>query len=138
MTYSAKITLNYSSKSDLYDDDDVLPEEKITMEVPAEDLNIHQAFKFYSNFLRAIGHLDISIMRGACALAFNDMQSEEDMRKVAQEYDLLLIEDNDVTEAESLRAEILNLKAQLSRALNPDTPQYTEEEIDVMNYEVSL
>ena len=137
MTYSAKITLNYSSKSDLYDDD-VLPEEKITMEVPAEDLNIHQAFKFYSNFLRAIGHLDISIMRGACALAFNDLCSLDDMKKVAQEYDLLLVEDNDVTEAESLRAEILNLKAQLSRALNPDAPQYTEEEIDVMNYEVSL
>ena len=137
MTYSAKITLNYSSKSDLYDDD-VLPEEKITMEVPAENLNIHQAFKFYSNFLRAIGHLDISIMRGACALAFNDLCSLDDMKKVAQEYDLLLVEDNDVTEAESLRAEILNLKAQLSRALNPNAAQYTEEEIDVMNYEVSL
>ena len=134
MTYSAKITLNYSSKSDLYDDD-VLPEEKITMEVPAEDLNIHQAFRFYSNFLRAIGHLDISIMRGACALAFNDMQSEEDMRKVAQEYDLLLVEDNEV---ETLRAEILNLKAQLSRALNPNAPQYTDEELDALNYEVSL
>ncbi len=135
MTYSAKITLNYSSTSDLYDDD-VLPEEKITMEVPAENINIHQAFKFYSNFLRAIGHLDISIMRGACALAFNDLQSEEDMKKVAQEYDLILIEDNDVTEAESLRAEILNLKAQLSRALNPDNPQYTDEEMDAMSYEV--
>jgi len=135
MTYSAKITLNYSSTSDLYDDD-VLPEEKITMEAPAEHLNIHQAFKFYSNFLRAIGHLDISIMRGACALAFNDLQSEEDMKKVAQEYDLILIEDNDVTEAESLRAEILNLKAQLSRALNPDNPQYTDEEMDAMSYEV--
>ncbi len=137
MTYSAKITLNYSSTSDLYDDD-VLPEEKITMEAPAEHLNIHQAFKFYSNFLRAIGHLDISIMRGACALAFNDLQSEENMKKVAQEYDLILIEDNDVTEAESLRAEILNLKAQLSRALNPDAPQYTEEEMDVMNMESLL
>ena len=134
MTYSAKITLIYSSKSDLYDDD-VLPEEKITMEVPAEDLNIHQAFKFYSNFLRAIGHLDISIMRGACALAFNDMQSEEDMKKVAQEYDLLLIENNEV---ETLRAEILNLKAQLSRALNPDVPQYTEEEMSAMDFEASL
>jgi hypothetical protein len=135
MTYSAKITLNYSSTSDLYNDD-VLPEEKITMEVPAENINIHQAFKFYSNFLRAIGHHDISIMRGACALAFNDLQSEEDMKKVAQEYDLILIEDNDVTEAESLRAEILNLKAQLSRALNPDNPQYTDEEMDAMSYEV--
>ena len=134
MTYSAKITLNYSSKSDLYDDD-VLPEEKITMEVSAEDLNIHQAFKFYSNFLRAIGHLDISIMRGACALAFNDLCSLDDMKKVAQEYDLLLVEDNKV---ETLRAENLDLKAKLSRALNPDAPQYTEEEIDVMNYEVSL
>ena len=134
MTYSAKITLNYSSKSDLYDDD-VLPEEKITMEVPAENLNIHQAFKFYSNFLRAIGHLDISIMRGACALAFNDLCSLDDMKKVAQEYDLLLIEDNEV---KSLKAENLDLKAKLSRALNPDAPQYTDEEIDVMNYEVSL
>jgi hypothetical protein len=75
-------------------------------------------------------------MRGACALAFNDLQSEEDMKKVAQEYDLILIEDNDVTEAESLRAEILNLKAQLSRALNPDNPQYTDEEMDAMSYEV--
>ena len=134
MTYSAKITLNYSSKSDLYDDD-VLPEEKITMEVPAENLNIHQAFKFYSNFLRAIGHLDISIMRGACALAFNDMQSEEDMRKVAQEYDLLLVEDNKV---ETLRAENLDLKAKLSRALNPDAPHYTDEEIEAMDFEASL
>ena len=134
MTYSAKITLIYSSKSDLYDDD-VLPEEKITMEVPAEDLNIHQAFKFYSNFLRAIGHLDISIMRGACALAFNDLCSLDDMKKVAQEYDLLLIEDNEV---KSLKAENLDLKAQLSRALNPDAPQYTEEEMDVMSFEESL
>ena len=134
MTYSAKITLNYSSKSDLYDDD-VLPEEKITMEVPAEDLNIHQAFKFYSNFLRAIGHLDISIMRGACALAFNDLCSLDDMKKVAQEYDLLLVEDNKV---ETLRAENLDLKAKLSRALNPDAPQYTDEETEAMDFEASL
>lgn len=134
MTYSAKITLNYSSKSNLYDDD-VLPEEKITMEVPAENLNIHQAFKFYSNFLRAIGHLDISIMRGACALAFNDLCSLDDMKKVAQEYDLLLVEDNKV---ETLRAENLDLKAQLSRALNPDAPQYTDEEMSAMDFEASL
>ena len=134
MTYSAKITLNYSSKSDLYDDD-VLPEEKITMEVPAENLNIHQAFKFYSNFLRAIGHLDISIMRGACALAFNDLCSLDDMKKVAQEYDLLLVEDNKV---ETLRAENLDLKAKLSRALNPDAPHYTDEEIEAMDFEASL
>lgn len=134
MTYSAKITLNYSSKSDLYDDD-VLPEEKITMEVPAENLNIHQAFKFYSNFLRAIGHLDISIMRGACALAFNDLCSLDDMKKVAQEYDLLLVEDNEV---KSLKAENLDLKAKLSRALNPDAPQYTDEETEAMDFEASL
>ena len=134
MTYSAKITLNYSSKSDLYDDD-VLPEEKITMEVPAENLNIHQAFKFYSNFLRAIGHLDISIMRGACALAFNDLCSLDDMKKVAQEYDLLLVEDNEV---KTLRAKNLDLKAKLSRALNPDAPQYTDEETEAMDFEASL
>jgi hypothetical protein len=35
----------------------------------------------------------MSIMKGSCAVAFNDMRSQEDMRKVAEEYDLKLVED---------------------------------------------
>ena len=34
-----------------------------------------------------------------------------------------------------LIAENLDLKARLSRALNPEAPQYTEEEIEAMDYQ---
>ena len=40
-----------------------------------------------------MGHNELGIMKGACALAFNDMQSQEDMRKVAEEFELTLAED---------------------------------------------
>jgi hypothetical protein len=40
-----------------------------------------------------MGHDEINIMKGGTALAFNDMRSQEDMRKVAEEFELTLAED---------------------------------------------
>ena len=137
MTYTAKITLKFDSKSEytggIYDDE-MLPEEHITMEVPAEDLNSMQLFRFFSNFMRAIGHNEIGIMKGACYTAFNDMRSEEDMRKIADEFDLKLSEDYD-KEINKLHDEICDLKAKISRLENPENPQYTDEEMDAMTYQ---
>ena len=53
------------------------------------------------------------------------------MKKTADEYDLVMIEDYN-KEMYKLEAEIRELKAKLSRALNPDNPQYTDEEMDAM------
>jgi hypothetical protein len=138
MTYEAKITLKFDSTWDhtggIYDDE-TLPEEHYTFEVPAQDLNATQLFTLFSNFARAIGHTEMSIMKGACAAAFNDMRSEEEMRKVAEEYDLKLVEDYR-DEVCKLEAEVRDLKAKLSRVLNPDAPQYLPEEMDAMTAEV--
>lgn len=135
MTYTAKITLKFDSKSEytggVYDDE-ILPEEHITMEIPAEDLNSMQVFRFFSNFMKAIGHNEIGIMKGACYTAFNDMHSEEDMRRIANEFDLKLLEDYD-KEVKKLEEEICNLEAKISRLENPDNPQYTDEEMDAMS-----
>jgi hypothetical protein len=57
------------------------------------------------------------------------------MRKVAEEYDLKLVEDYR-DEVCKLEAEVRDLKAKLSRALNPDAPQYLPEEMDAMTAEV--
>jgi hypothetical protein len=137
MTYEAKITLKFDSTWDhtggIYDDE-TLPEEHYTFEVPAQDLNSTQLFTLFSNFARAIGHTEMSIMKGACAVTFNDMRSEEDMRKVAEEYDLKLVEDYR-DEVCKLEAEVRDLKAKLSRALNPSAPQYLPEEMDAMSAE---
>jgi hypothetical protein len=138
MTYEAKITLKFDSTWDhtggIYDDE-TLPEEHYTFEVPAQDLNATQLFTLFSNFARAIGHTEMGIMKGSCAVAFNDMRSQEDMRKVAEEYDLKLSEDYR-DELCKLEAEVRDLKAKLSRALNPDVEQYTDEEMNAMSAEV--
>jgi hypothetical protein len=73
-------------------------------------------------------------MKGACSLAFNDMRSEEEMRKVAEEFELKLSEEYS-KEFREMQDEIYDLKAKLSRLEQPDNPQYTDEEMDAMTYQ---
>lgn len=155
MTFTAKIKIQYTSKWDskggIYDDE-MLPEENVIFEVPAEDLNTVQLFKLFHNFMLAIGHNQRGIDKGAMSLVFNEMRDIEDMRKVAEEYDLKLQEDLSVDEKwneqnkvepnhwehrywelrSSTGRQITDLKAKLSRALNPDNPNYTDEEMDAL------
>jgi len=157
MTYKATLKVQFDTEwtSTHYSsgfDDMMLPEEHYTFEIPAEDLNTYQLFNFFATVARAMGHDDLNIMKGACGLAFGEHRKEEDMRKVAEEYDLKLQEDLSVDEKwneqnkvepnhwehrywelrSSTGRQITDLKAKLSRALNPDNPQYTDEEMDAM------
>ena len=99
MTYKARLKVSFDTEwtptyggSGIYDDE-TLPEEHYTFEIPCEDLNAVQLFRFFGTIARTMGHNELGIMKGACALAFNDMQSHEDMRKVAEEFELTLAED---------------------------------------------
>ena len=137
MTYDAKVTLKFdstwSSTGGIYDAE-ILPEQHITFEAPAEDLNATQLFQLFSKFMFSLGYTEKSIASGACYLAFNDMRSFEDMKKVADEYDLFLAEDyhkklveydtQQDEEIKKLEEEIRELKEKLARVL-PE--QYVEE-----------
>ena len=99
MTYKARLKVSFDTEwtptyggSGIYDDE-TLPEEHYTFEIPCEDLNAVQLFRFFGTIARSMGHDEINIMKGACALAFNDMRSQEDMHKVAEEFELTLAED---------------------------------------------
>jgi hypothetical protein len=98
MTYKARLKVSFDTEwtpthySSGFDDT-VLPEEHYTFQVPAEDLNVYQLFRFFATVARAMGHDEINIMKGACALAFNDMRSQEDMKKVAEEFEMTMDED---------------------------------------------
>jgi len=156
MNYKATVQLSYTSTSDgATDCDDILPAENIKMEVPAEDLNIHQYFYLFNRFLRAVGFCDYNIMKGGVQLAFNDMRDQKEMKRVADEYGLILEEDfseqlqeevglakkfdedwalvsKTFEENEKLQSEVLDLKAKLSRLENPNNPNYTEEEMNAI------
>jgi hypothetical protein len=145
MTYKARLKVNFDTEwtSNGYGafDDETLPEEHYTFEIPTEDLNSIQLFRFFATIARTMGHCDQNIMRGACSLAFNDMRSEEDMRKVANEYDLYLAEEfsSRVIPLENknyeLEKQVRDLKAKLARCENPDAEQYLDEEIEAMTAE---
>jgi len=145
MTYDAKLRVHFDTEwksygSGIYDDE-MLPEEHYTFEIPTHDINSTQLFRFFETVARTMGHNEIGIMKGACYLAFNDMRSQEDMRRVADEFDLVLSEDHakKVIGLENknyaLEREIRDLKAKLSRYENPDNPNYTEEEMEAMTAE---
>lgn len=143
--YKAKVTLTYHSEwthtvgSSF--GEDVLPEEHVTYEFPVEDATSPQMYNAFGKFMLMIGHNEIGVMKGAASVAFNEYRNHEDMKKVADEYDLVLAEDHGekVIELENKiyaqEQEIRNLKAKLSRLENPYNPEYTEEEIDAMSYE---
>jgi len=138
MTYEAKVTLKYDSvwdhKGGIYDDE-ILPEEHFTFEVPAGDLNAIQLFQLFEKFCFAMGHNQAGIAKGAAYVAFNDMRTTEEMRKTAEEYDLFLAEDyhkklveydaQQDEEIKKLEAEIKELKEKLARVL-PE--QYTDKD----------
>jgi hypothetical protein len=163
MTYKAKLTIKFDSEWEptrgIYDED-MIPEQHLTMECPIEDWSTTQIFQTFSNFMMAMGHNELGIMKGACSVAFNEFRSQEQMRKIAEEYDLIIAEDlsgivedrlkqekewseqnkpePDVWEkryyeyAKLAEAEIRKLKAKISRLENPDNPQYTEQEMEAM------
>ncbi len=137
MTYKARLKVQFDTEwtysGGVYDDE-TLPEEHYTFEIPTEDLNSIQLFRFFGTIARTMGHNDFGIMKGACSLAFNDMRNEEDMRKVAEEFDMKLAEDYS-KEFRKLEDEIYDLKAKLSRCQQPDNPQYTEEEMNAMTHQ---
>ena len=132
--HSAKVTLKFDStwdhKGGIYDDE-MIPEEHITFECPAEDLNSIQLFQLFAKFAGAMGHNEAGISKGACYVAFNEMRSFEDMKKTADDYDLVMKEVH-IKTIRIWETEIRDLKAKLSRFENPDNPNYTDEEMNAL------
>jgi hypothetical protein len=134
----------WDHKGGIYDNE-ILPEEHYTFEVPAEDLNTIQLFQLFEKFCYAMGHNTDGIAKGAAYVAFNEMRTTEEMRKTAEEYDLVLAEDyhkklveydaQQDEEIKKLEAQVRDLKAKLSRFKQPDNPNYTDEEMDAMSAE---
>jgi len=130
MSYNAIVKFCYINDTEVSHNKyfpEIVDKQTITIEAPAQDLNTHQYFELFKGFLRAVGFDDYGIMDGACRIAFNDCNREDDMKKLANEYDIILTEDfvAKVEEIErkkdeeiaTLKAEIRELKEKLARVL---------------------
>ena len=130
MSYNATVRLSYINDTEVSHNKyfpEILDKQTITIEAPAQDLNTHQYFELFKGFLRAVGFDDYGIMDGACRVAFNDCNREDDMKKLANEYELFLAEEfaAKVEEYETkqdeyvagLEVEIRELKEKLGKVL---------------------
>jgi hypothetical protein len=130
MTYNATVKFSYTSDSQDPPSKwfpESVDRKTITVEAPAEDLNIHQYYELFKNFLGAAGFCEYSIMEAACRIAFNDSNDEAKMKKIADEYELIPAEDyykklveydaQQDEEIKKLEAEIKELKEKLAEVL---------------------
>jgi len=100
-TTAVEIKINYSG-SGRYDG---LPEHTFTMLMEdATEISSPSWFLLFERILSALGYCETSIMSGACSLAFNDLREPAEMKKVAIEHDLRLVEDPDPTPNIKLKA----------------------------------
>ena len=138
MSYNANVKLIYTNNTDPSPSKyfpEIVDQQTIVIEAPAQDLNVHQYFSLFKSFLRAIDFDEYNIMDGTCRLAFNDCNDEAQMKKLMNEYDLQDKQAYDDDDARAMEDEIRDLKAKLSRYEQPDNPQYTDEEMTAMNAE---
>ena len=128
--YNATVRLSYINDTETSHNKyfpEIVDKQTITIEAPAQDLNVWQYFELFKSFLRAVGFDEYNIMEAACRIAFNDSNDEAKMKKVADEYELILAEDyhkkireydkQQDEEIKKLEAEIKELKAKLAEVL---------------------
>jgi hypothetical protein len=143
--YNATVRLSYINDTEPTPNKyfpEIIDRQTITIEAPAQDLNTHQYFELFKSFLRAVGFDEYGIMDGACRVAFNDCNREDDMKKLADEYELILSEDYDkkIKDYEigqdqyvaKLESEIRDLKEKLARVLpeqcdDEDAPMFMDQ-----------
>jgi len=93
-TTAVEIKINYSGSGR----HDGLPEHTFTMLMEdATEISSDSWFLLFERVLGALGYCETVIMSGACSLAFNELRDPEEMKKVATEHDLRLVEDPDPT-----------------------------------------
>jgi predicted protein tyrosine phosphatase len=120
------------------------PEYKVQFTIANGDVNIREYLTVFNNFLKALGFSDRTILKGELQMATdkecNDSKMVDEileMEGLVDSFDhtqeILDLEQRHKKELDKYEAEIIQLKAELSRLKDPDNPQYTDEELIAMH-----
>lgn len=143
LKFDATYTPTYGSGSTVGVIDDLIPEEHYLITAPAGDLNANQYFKLFEKFMLCVGMSPKSIYTGAMSLVFNDWISEEEQRKICEEYELTMDEDLEkkYQEYKNRDAQWTKMNAHYEKNFGSETKDlgrfkrfihYTDEQLEVM------
>ena len=119
MSYNATVKFQYVNDTEPSFNKhfpEIVDQMTVTIEAPAYDLNVWQYYELFKSFLRSVGFSDYNIAEGACRLAFNDHNREDDMQKIMKEHDLQDKQLYTDEEYYALQARVDELKDQLDHA----------------------
>lgn len=118
MTYNATLKVQFTSTytPSVYSsyETDTLPEENYTFEVPANDLTSTQVFGLFKKVMLTMGYSENVIASGMMSTVFNPDGDEKQMRKLCEEYDLIMAEDFGKTVQEEVQKQ-LEIEKELMR-----------------------
>ena len=98
---STTLKITISHKTPGYDIDG-LPEHDFTFEADMIDCSVHAWFDIFARVLAYEGFSEENICAGGCQLAFNEYRKPEMMKKIADRYELKMIEYSDSEEDEEI------------------------------------
>lgn len=119
------------------------PEYKVEFKIKNGDVNILEYLTVFNNFLKSLGFSDRTILKGELQMATdkncNDskmideiLETEGLVDSFDHTQEILDLEQKHKKELDRYEAEIIRLKAKISRLEDPDNPQYTDEELVAM------
>jgi predicted protein tyrosine phosphatase len=120
------------------------PEYKVQFTIANSDVNVREYLTVFNNFLKALGFSDRTILKGELQMATdrecNDSKMVDEILETEGLVDffdhtqeILDLEQKHKEELDRYEAEIIKLKAELSRLKDPDNPHYTDEELVAMH-----
>ena len=136
MSYNATVKFQYVNDTEPSFNKhfpEIVDQMTVTIEAPAQDLNVWQYYELFKSFLSSVGFADYNIAEGACRLAFNDSNREDDMQKIMEEYELQDKQLYTDEEYYALQERVEKLEEYIrTTARRSSGNQYTEEEINAM------
>lgn len=119
------------------------PEYKVEFKIKNGNVNILEYLTIFNKFLKSLGFSDRTILKGELQMATdkncNDskmideiLETEGLVDSFDHTQEILDLEQKHKKELDRYEAEIIRLKAKISRLEDPDNPQYTDEELVAM------
>lgn len=119
------------------------PEYKVEFKIKNGDVNILEYLTIFNKFLKSLGFSDRTILKAELRMATdkncNDskmideiLETEGLVDSFDHTQEILDLEQKHKKELDRYEAEIIRLKAKISRLEDPDNPQYTDEELVAM------
>lgn len=109
MSHNGTITFSYKINEPPYKhSENLVHSQEVIVKTDLTDLNVHQYYTLFKNFLKGVGFSEYVIADGAAGTLFDEFTPDETLKKLSDKYDFILEqpEQQYLTKNETMAAKI--------------------------------